>query len=123
MNPNFGKTASDDTREKQRLAAANRKIITCPHCGVESTTPNLMIRWHFDNCKSLNKQLIYTCTYCDVTSTNKSNITRHHNDNCVNSPNYNEHNITCDVCGFQSRSQGNMKRWHFENCKFNTNNI
>lgn len=66
-NPNYGKTTSDAvknaiskahknkivsgvTKDKLSEAARNRKLITCPHCGMESQ-PGAMKRWHFDNCK------------------------------------------------------------------------
>lgn len=47
----LGKTASNETKLKMRLAKVGRQQtkITCPHCGkIGGTT---MHRWHFDNCK------------------------------------------------------------------------
>jgi len=64
-NPMFGKTHSDETKEKMRIAASNRthtdeskaklsaaakKIVKCPHCDKEGSAA-IMRRWHFTNCK------------------------------------------------------------------------
>lgn len=115
-NPNYGKKASEETKRKQSEAAMNRNLIECPHCGKQSTTPNLMTRWHFDNCKSLKSQKIYKCDICGFETVNKTNITRYHNDKCKDN-NYLAQILTCPHCSKQSSSQGNMSRWHFDNCK------
>lgn len=57
-NPNYGgnygmkgKLHNEDTKQKQREAALNRKRVECPKCGTEVPI-NLAKRWHFDNCKN-----------------------------------------------------------------------
>lgn len=73
-NARYGTRCSEDTKEKMKLAAKNRDnskysrkksseeieklrevansrpTVTCPHCKKEGSH-NLMVRWHFDNCK------------------------------------------------------------------------
>lgn len=121
-NPNYGKVASQSTKYKQSLAATNRAVIVCPHCGTTSTTTNLMTRWHFDNCKSLNSTCnLYNCKYCNKTGRNKNNMDKYHNENCKLKPNTVVNILICEHCGFQSNSMMNMTRWHFENCKHNKN--
>lgn len=44
----FGKTHTQEAREKIRLA--NLQKIKCPHCGKEGGVA-IMKRWHFTNCK------------------------------------------------------------------------
>jgi hypothetical protein len=41
---------SEETKEKIRKSAINRKKISCPHCHILSS-PHVAKRWHFDNCK------------------------------------------------------------------------
>jgi len=52
-HPNFGKSASDETRKKQSFAKLGRrftrKIIMCPHCN-KTGGSNMMYRYHFNNC-------------------------------------------------------------------------
>ena len=116
-NPNYGKKASDVTRELQSAAAQNRDDIVCPHCGVTGKTHNLMQKWHFNNCKLLNQRVLYECKYCDVVSENKTNMKLHHNDNCRHNTNKTKELIVCNYCGKQSYSIMNMKRWHFDKCR------
>jgi hypothetical protein len=52
----YGKTHSEDTKQKMRESALRVPKITCPHCNKIGNTHN-MVRWHFDNCKTL-KQII-----------------------------------------------------------------
>ena len=49
---NKGKTPSEESRTKMKLAQLGTKqiIVTCPHCG-KSGGQNTMPRWHFDKCK------------------------------------------------------------------------
>jgi hypothetical protein len=51
-----GKAVSEETRTKMSAARAGKKcrIVTCPHCG-KSGGAATMPRWHFANCKELNK--------------------------------------------------------------------
>jgi len=49
----YGKSHTDETREKMRLAHANRPLETCPKCGKTGIYSN-MKRWHFDNCRWAN---------------------------------------------------------------------
>jgi hypothetical protein len=46
----FGKTHSQEAREKIRQARLNAPKITCPHCDKVGDPCN-MARWHFDRCK------------------------------------------------------------------------
>ena len=55
-NPMFGKNHSEDTKQKMRESALNKPKVTCPHCNKIGSSHN-MVRWHFDNCKTL-KQII-----------------------------------------------------------------
>lgn len=50
-NPYFGKTHSEETRQKMKEAHALRAPVSCPHCG-KSGHLNPMKRWHFENCRS-----------------------------------------------------------------------
>ena len=43
---------SVEAKKKYSIAAQNRPLIPCPHCGIQSTAPNYK-RWHGENCKSL----------------------------------------------------------------------
>jgi hypothetical protein len=71
-HPMFGKTTSDETKEKLSQALIGkskskehcknisqgwekRKILICPHCLLESNNSANMKRWHFDNCKKFLK--------------------------------------------------------------------
>ena len=56
--PSFtGMTHNDDTKEKQRNSALSRKRVTCPQCQKHGAV-NVMVRWHFDNCKlKIKKQM------------------------------------------------------------------
>jgi hypothetical protein len=49
-NHMFGKTHSQEAREKIRQARLNAPKITCPHCDKVGDSCN-MARWHFDRCK------------------------------------------------------------------------
>jgi len=56
-SPNKGKPAtntgiphSEETKEKIKLAAANRIKSTCPHCS-KAVSPSNYSRWHGDQCK------------------------------------------------------------------------
>ena len=70
-HPNYGKQLLEETRKKISLAKSGENcsieerlkkslvklgksysIVTCPHCN-KVGGHNLMIRWHFDNCKQL----------------------------------------------------------------------
>ena len=47
---NKGKPMSDQHRKNVSIAAQNRTLHTCPHCGKKATGSNYT-RWHNDNCK------------------------------------------------------------------------
>ena len=47
----FGKTHSEETKEKQRLKALNRIKEKCEYCNKE-VSPSMFARWHGDNCKN-----------------------------------------------------------------------
>ena len=49
-NSFYGKTHSDETKEKMKEAKLNSPIRICIHCGKEGRGSN-MTRYHFDNCK------------------------------------------------------------------------
>jgi hypothetical protein len=51
-----GCTASDETKQKMRMTAAQRKLIKCPHCTMESKSMGNMNRYHFNNCKYINME-------------------------------------------------------------------
>ncbi|EDI8735802.1 hypothetical protein GEM21_05415 [Salmonella enterica] len=100
-----GKVVSEETREKQRQAGLRRKftpeqmekireifshrpVLTCPHCGLESSGPRMKTN-HFDNCPVLhggyaNHQIV-TCPHCSKHGIYK-NIRRSHFDNCKHRP-------------------------------------
>lgn len=48
-NPMFGKTMSEETKEKIR--EKSKRKINCPHCNKIGSISN-MKRWHFDNCRN-----------------------------------------------------------------------
>lgn len=51
-----GKKHSEETKQKMRMSSNKGGIqpkIMCPHCKKEGGYT--MVRWHFDNCKSINK--------------------------------------------------------------------
>jgi hypothetical protein len=51
-NPSYGKTPSEETREKLRQSIKegwSRPTLTCPHCGKQGKVN--MTRFHFDKCK------------------------------------------------------------------------
>lgn len=48
------KPKSAEHKQNLKLAWAQRKIITCPHCGKESQNTGMMNKWHFDNCSSIH---------------------------------------------------------------------
>jgi hypothetical protein len=47
---NAGILMSDEHRKNVSIAARNRPVYTCPHCGKKATGSNYY-RWHNDNCK------------------------------------------------------------------------
>ena len=49
-NPNWGKSPSDETKQKMREAMKGQPKVTCPHCG-KTGRGGTMHRWHFDKCK------------------------------------------------------------------------
>lgn len=49
-----GKPKSEEHKQALREAHARQPLKTCPHCGKEGKGGN-MTRYHFDNCKKLNK--------------------------------------------------------------------
>jgi hypothetical protein len=51
------KPKSDETKQKMRLAATNRKIIKCPHCDMISKSVSNMNRYHFNKCKYSNMEM------------------------------------------------------------------
>ena len=51
-NPMFGKNHSEDTKQKMRESALRVPKVTCPHCS-KIGNPHNMVRWHFNNCKTL----------------------------------------------------------------------
>jgi len=53
-NPNYGVIASEEKRNKISEALKNSPRIKCPHCD-KVGSPSNMKRWHFDNCKGINK--------------------------------------------------------------------
>ena len=54
-NANLGKKRSRESIEKQKdsMIGICQKLITCPHCNKKGG--NIMKKWHFDNCKEINK--------------------------------------------------------------------
>lgn len=54
-NSFYGKTHSEDTKEK--LRSAQKKTVACPHCG-QTGANSIMQRWHFDNCKKRDRSLV-----------------------------------------------------------------
>ena len=42
--------------KKKSIAALNRPVAICPHCGVKGKRGGVMTRWHFDNCRSLRSE-------------------------------------------------------------------
>lgn len=53
-NNMFGKTHSQEAREKIRQARFNAPKLTCPFCDKVGDSAN-MTRWHFDRCKHKGK--------------------------------------------------------------------
>jgi hypothetical protein len=49
-NAMYGKSHSDDAKEKIRQKALNRTKKTCEHCG-RDVTASMYARWHGDSCK------------------------------------------------------------------------
>ena len=49
-----GRTLSAAHRGKMSESALNRKRVECPRCGT-NVPVNVAKRWHFDNCKSIDK--------------------------------------------------------------------
>lgn len=45
-----------DTKRKMSDAKKNAPFIKCPHCNMQSQNAANMKRWHFDNCKHINRQ-------------------------------------------------------------------
>ena len=54
---NAGRTHTDETKQKMSLSAKKRKIITCPHCNMQSKSSGNMNRYHFANCKYINMEI------------------------------------------------------------------
>jgi len=52
LNPFFGKNHTDELKEEtsKRFKGVPKEKVTCPHCG-KTGGKNVMVRWHFDNCK------------------------------------------------------------------------
>lgn len=54
---NRGVPHSEERKEKLKIARRARPkkepapLVVCPHCGKEGHQGNMMMRWHFDNCK------------------------------------------------------------------------
>lgn len=55
-NPMFGKNHSEETKQKMRESALKVPKLTCPHCN-KIGNPHNMVRWHFDNCKTLKQTI------------------------------------------------------------------
>jgi len=55
-NPNLTNEEVDSIKIERSLSRKGKKqqIVTCPHCGEVGSKGN-MTRWHFNNCKLLNK--------------------------------------------------------------------
>lgn len=53
---NRGKKLSDETKQKMSISRKGKKqkLLTCPHCNKQGGTT--MYRWHFNNCKTKQKQ-------------------------------------------------------------------
>ena len=49
-NPNYGKHFSEESKEKQRNSAKNRKRVVCEYCNLELDVSNYN-RWHGEKCK------------------------------------------------------------------------
>lgn len=93
-HPAFGSkhVRSEEFKEKQREAWANRKIHKCIHCGYESKSVMNMNKWHNDNCRhriDCNIEKI-KCPHCSVESFNEQNMIRYHFYNCKNYKNVND---------------------------------
>ena len=52
----------DPTISREEALKRNSEIVVCDKCGVSGNRPN-MIRWHFDNCRTL----LRTCEQCGET--------------------------------------------------------
>lgn len=54
----LGKPKSDKHKENISKGWEKRKTHVCPHCGKSSKNASTMFRFHFDNCKHLQKTVI-----------------------------------------------------------------
>lgn len=106
-NPMFGKDAWNKGMTGINLGAKEK--ITCPHCEKEGGKP-VMMRHHFDNCKSLSL-------------VNESIVEKIHGNKGRQShfKGKNKEENMCPHC-FKIGGHGAMQRWHFDNCKDNKDN-
>jgi hypothetical protein len=86
---NKGRKASTETKLKMSLMRNGVPQspcgkIKCPHCDYEGDIRNMM-RWHFNNCKSIKGIKEKRCPHCKV-KTGKANHIIHY-DNCIKNPN------------------------------------
>jgi hypothetical protein len=132
---------TEETKQNQRIAYANRSIQICSYCGFASRNIGNMKQNHFDNCeKNPNyiPRLLRICPWCEKQGTGVG-MTRFHFDNCEKNPNKiiteelikkkeeankkrsktlkNKPIQICQWCGFQSNNAGDMKQHHGNNCR------
>jgi hypothetical protein len=46
-----GASHTEEQRQNIKTGLANRPLLKCPHCSLESRSNSNMARYHFDNCK------------------------------------------------------------------------
>jgi len=51
---------SDERKQKLKDFWNSQPVLTCPHCGKESTFKPAMVAYHFDNCKVLKEKVACT---------------------------------------------------------------
>ncbi len=86
---NRGRKLSDERKLQMslmRLGVPQKPCgkVKCPHCDYEGDIRN-MVRWHFDNCKSLKGINTERCIHCKAIIKKCNHII--HGDNCVKNPN------------------------------------
>ena len=78
------KPKTEEQKEKMKGPRYNYRVpkekIKCPHCDIKGA-PNVMKRFHFDNCGKDNSDKVVKCTYCNKTG-GISTMKRWHFDNC-----------------------------------------
>ena len=94
-SPMFGKKHSEKSKEKMRKPKPfsdehqknlhchkiNHNKVKCPHCGKVGQERN-MLRWHFDNCPTINPRPNYICLHCGVCCSSSATHNRYHGVKC-----------------------------------------